>query len=62
MAKYFKPAFRQEVAELVVDKNYSIQEAAETMRRLGIESCQPPKHHYKPASKSHSHIENHLNR
>ena len=31
MAKHFKPAFRQEVAELVVYKNYSIREAAEAM-------------------------------
>jgi transposase-like protein len=28
---HFKPEFRQEVAELVVDKNYSIREAAESM-------------------------------
>jgi transposase-like protein len=28
----FKPEFRQEVAELVVDKNYSIREAAEVNR------------------------------
>ena len=28
---HFKPEFRQEVAELVVDKNYSIREAAEAM-------------------------------
>ena len=31
MAKHYKPAFRQEVAELVVDKNYSIREASEAM-------------------------------
>ena len=31
MAVHFKPAFRQEVAELVVDKGYSIREAAEAM-------------------------------
>ena len=31
MAKHFKPAFRQEVAELVIDKGYSIREAAEAM-------------------------------
>jgi len=30
MTKYFKPEFRQEVAELVVDKGYSVREAAET--------------------------------
>jgi len=29
--KHFKPAFRQEVAELVLDKDYSIREAAEAM-------------------------------
>ncbi len=28
---HFKPEFRQEVAELVVDKDYSIREAAEAM-------------------------------
>jgi transposase-like protein len=28
---HFKPEFRQEVAELVVDKNYAIREAAESM-------------------------------
>ncbi|MFT6388358.1 MAG: transposase [Cellvibrionaceae bacterium] len=31
MAKSFKPEFRQEVAELVVDKGYSIREAAEAV-------------------------------
>ena len=31
MANHFKPAFRQEVAELVVDKGYSIREAADAM-------------------------------
>lgn len=31
MAKHFKPEFRQEVAELVVDKGYSIREAADAM-------------------------------
>jgi len=31
MTKHFKSAFRQEVAELVVDKGYSIREAAEAM-------------------------------
>ena len=31
MTKHFKPEFRQEVAELVVDKGYSIREAAEAM-------------------------------
>ena len=31
MTKHFKPAFRQEVAELVLDKGYSIREAAEAM-------------------------------
>jgi len=28
---HFKPEFRQEVAELVVEKNYSVREAAEAM-------------------------------
>ena len=31
MTKKFKPEFRQEVAELVIDNNYSIREAAEAM-------------------------------
>ena len=31
MTKHFKPEFRQEVAELVIDKGYSIREAAEAM-------------------------------
>jgi transposase len=31
MTKQFKPAFRLEVAELVLDKGYSIREAAEAM-------------------------------
>ena len=29
--KHFKPEFRQEVAELVVDKGYSVREAADAM-------------------------------
>jgi len=29
--KHFKPEFRQEVAELVVDQGYSVREAAEAM-------------------------------
>jgi len=28
MTKHFNPEFRQEVAELVVDKGYSVREAA----------------------------------
>jgi len=31
MTKNFKPEFRQEVAELVLDKEHSIREAAEAM-------------------------------
>ena len=31
MTKHVKPEFRQEVAELVVDKGYSVREAAEAM-------------------------------
>ena len=52
------------LAALVTSHGYDLSRyrAAKAMKRLGIESCQPPKHHYKPASKSHSHIENHLNR
>jgi transposase len=29
--RHFKPKFRQEVAELVLDKNYSVKEAATAM-------------------------------
>lgn len=29
--KHFKPEYRQEVAELVVDKDYSVREASEAM-------------------------------
>ncbi|OUR88712.1 transposase [Gammaproteobacteria bacterium 42_54_T18] len=29
--RHFKPEFRQEVAELVLDKGYSVREAAEAM-------------------------------
>lgn len=29
--RHFKPEFRQEVAELVLDKNYSVKEAATAM-------------------------------
>jgi transposase len=31
MTKHFNPEFRQEVAELVVDKSYSVREAADAM-------------------------------
>ena len=31
MAKHFKPEFRLEVAQLVVDKGYSVRDAAEAM-------------------------------
>jgi transposase len=31
MTKHFNPEFRQEVAELVVDKGYSVREAADAM-------------------------------
>ena len=31
MTKHFKPEFRLEVAQLVVDKGYSVREAAEAM-------------------------------
>ncbi len=31
MAKHYNPEFKQEVAELVVDKNYPVREAAEVM-------------------------------
>jgi transposase len=29
--RHFKPEYRQEVAELVLDKNYSVKEAADAM-------------------------------
>lgn len=35
---------------------------AKAMKRLGIESCQPPTHHYKVAKKEHVDIKNYLNR
>jgi hypothetical protein len=31
MTKYFKPEFKQEVAEFVVDKDYLVRESTETM-------------------------------
>ena len=31
MTKHFNPEFRQEVAELVTDKGYSVREAADAM-------------------------------
>ena len=36
--------------------------AGKAMKLAGLESCQPPKHNYKPAHKEHVDIENHLNR
>jgi len=36
--------------------------ASKAMKRIGLVSCQPPKHNYKPAKKEHVDIENHLNR
>ncbi len=36
--------------------------ATKAMKRLRIVSCQPPKHHYKPAKKDHVNIKRHLNR
>jgi len=52
------------LAALVTRHGYDLSRyrAAKAMKRLGVESCQPPKYHYKPASKSHNYIENHLNR
>ena len=31
MTKHYNPGFRQEVAELVLDQNYSVREAADAM-------------------------------
>ena len=42
--------------------NLTRYRAAKAMKRLGLESCQPPKHKYKVAKKEHVSIENHLNR
>jgi len=52
------------VATLVTSKGYSLSRyrAAKAMKRMGLESCQPPKHNYKPAKKVHVDIENLLNR
>jgi len=36
--------------------------AGKAMKQLGLVSCQPPKHNYKPAPKVHTNIENHLQR
>jgi len=36
--------------------------AGKAMKQAGLVSCQPPKHNYKPAQKSHVEIENHLKR
>jgi transposase-like protein len=38
MTKNFKPEFRQEVSELVVDKGYSIRGAAEAMSVGNLQS------------------------
>jgi len=52
------------IATLVSKGGYDLSRycATKAMKRLGIVSCQPPKHHYKPAKKDHVNIKNHLNR
>ncbi len=52
------------VATLVTSGGFELSRyrAAKAMRRLGLVSCQPPKHNYKTAQKSHEEIKNHLNR
>jgi hypothetical protein len=39
MTKHFNPEFREEVAELVVDKGYSVREAADAMSVGKLLSC-----------------------
>ncbi len=52
------------IATLVTKGGYSLSRyrAAKAMKRLGIVSCQPPNHQYKPAKKEYVDIKNHLNR
>ena len=52
------------IATLVTSGGYDLSRyrASKAMKRQGLVSCQPPKHNYKPAKKSHIDIENHLNR
>ena len=52
------------IATLVTKGGYDLSRyrASKSMKRLGLVSCQPPKHNYKRANKSNVNIENHLNR
>jgi len=52
------------LATLVSKGSYDLSRyrATKAMKHLGVVSCQPPKHHYKPAKKDHVNIKNHLNR
>jgi transposase InsO family protein len=71
----FKPEFRLEVAQLVLDKGYSIREAADAMdvgngsagsrsimKNLGLRSSQPSAPKYKKANNEHLAVPNTLNR
>jgi len=52
------------IATLVTSGGYQLSRyrASKSMKRQGLVSCQPPKHNYKPATKTHIAIKNHLNR
>jgi len=52
------------LATLVTNGGYDLSRyrASKSMKRLGLVSSQPPKHQYKPATKTNINIENHLNR
>ena len=53
------------IASLVTSiDNYSLTryKAKKAMKRLGLASCQPPKHHYRVVKNEHVSIKNHLNR
>ena len=52
------------LSTLVTNNGYPLTRyrAKKSMMRLGIESCQPPKHQYKAAKQEHVSIKNHLNR
>ncbi len=52
------------VATVVTKGGYDLSryKASKAMKRLELESCQLPKHKYKPAKKSHKKIKNHLRR
>jgi putative transposase len=52
------------IATLVTSGGYPLSRyrAVKSMKRQGLVSCQPPKHHYKSANKEKIDIKNHLNR